>query len=248
MGCPLPEAVSGQLHCDGHPVPQFYSFVKEAQEQYEKLRMMHSNMENLYKELGQYFLFDTNKVSIEEFFTDLRNFRNLFMQAVKDNQKRRETEEKMRRAKLAKEKAEKERQEKQQKREQLIDMNAEGDETGVMDSLMEALQSGAAFRRKRGPRQALSLLSLCEVKEDTPERIRAQEANLNPNCGRAKDTFSQANRKVGCAVTSLLASELTKEDALGGSKPSKVRKDEDGDVPAGEAPDETTKGASSRQN
>lgn len=45
-------------------------------------------------------------------------------QAVKDNQKRRETEEKMRRAKLAKEKAEKERLEKQQKREQLIDMNA----------------------------------------------------------------------------------------------------------------------------
>lgn len=31
---------------------------------------------------------------------------------------------------------------------------AEGDETGVMDSLMEALQSGAAFRdrRKRTPR------------------------------------------------------------------------------------------------
>ncbi|XP_061442111.1 protein diaphanous homolog 1 [Rhineura floridana] len=187
-------------------VEKMTSFVKEAQEQYEKLRMMHSNMENLYKELGQYFLFDTNKISMEEFFTDLHNFRNMFVQAVKDNQKRRETEEKMRRAKLAKEKAEKERQEKQQKREQLIDMNAEGDETGVMDSLLEALQSGAAFRRKRGPRQG--------------------------------------NRKVGYAVTSLLALELTKEDALGSSKPSKMpKKDEDG-----EAPDETTKEASSRQN
>uniref|UniRef100_A0A8D0E4N6 Diaphanous related formin 1 n=1 Tax=Salvator merianae TaxID=96440 RepID=A0A8D0E4N6_SALMN len=169
-----------------------YSFVKEAEEQYEKLRMMHSNMENLYRELGHYFLFDTNKISIEEFFTDLYNFRNMFLQAVKENQKRRETEEKMRRAKLAKEKAEKERQEKQQKREQLIDMNAEGDETGVMDSLLEALQSGAAFRRKRGPRQA--------------------------------------NRKLGCAVTSMLASELTKEDALGPGKPQKIRKkDEDGE-------------------
>lgn len=28
------------------------------------------------------------------------------------------------------------------------------DETGIMDGLLEALQSGAAFRRKRGPRQA----------------------------------------------------------------------------------------------
>ncbi|OWK11820.1 hypothetical protein Celaphus_00003689 [Cervus elaphus hippelaphus] len=113
------------------------NFVKDAQEQYNKLRLMHSNMETLYKELGEYFLFDPKK------------------QAVKENQKRRETEEKMRRAKLAKEKAEKERLEKQQKREQLIDMNAEGDETGVMDSLLEALQSGAAFRRKRGPRQGV---------------------------------------------------------------------------------------------
>lgn len=50
--------------------------------------------------------------------------RSMLQQAVKENQKRRETEEKMRRAKLAKEKAEKERLEKQQKREQLIDMNA----------------------------------------------------------------------------------------------------------------------------
>ncbi|XP_065264887.1 protein diaphanous homolog 1 [Emys orbicularis] len=160
-------------------------FVKDAREQYEKLQMMYSNMENLFKEMGQYFLFDPKKISVEEFFMDLHNFRNMFLQAAKENQKRRETEEKMRRAKLAKEKAEKERLEKQQKREQLIDMNAEGDETGVMDSLMEALQSGAAFRRKRGPRQA--------------------------------------KRKAGCAVTSLLASELMKDDALS-AVPSKAVK------------------------
>ncbi|XP_034635309.1 protein diaphanous homolog 1 isoform X1 [Trachemys scripta elegans] len=160
-------------------------FVKDAREQYEKLQMMYSNMDSLFKEMGQYFLFDPKKMSVEEFFMDLHNFRNMFLQAAKENQKRRETEEKMRRAKLAKEKAEKERLEKQQKREQLIDMNAEGDETGVMDSLMEALQSGAAFRRKRGPRQA--------------------------------------KRKAGCAVTSLLASELMKDDALS-AVPSKAVK------------------------
>nr|XP_044636591.1 protein diaphanous homolog 1 isoform X1 [Equus asinus] len=170
-------------------IEKMTSFVKDAQEQYNKLRMMHSNMETLYKELGEYFLFDPKKVPVEEFFMDLHNFRNMFVQAVKENQKRRETEEKMRRAKLAKEKAEKERLEKQQKREQLIDMNAEGDETGVMDSLLEALQSGAAFRRKRGPRQA--------------------------------------NRKAGCAVTSLLASELTKDDAMT-VPPAKVPRNSEG--------------------
>ncbi|KAJ8351154.1 hypothetical protein SKAU_G00226300 [Synaphobranchus kaupii] len=85
---------------------------------------------------------------------DLANFRTLFLEAVKENHKKREMEEKIKRAKLAKEKAEREKQERQQKKKQLIDMNKEGDETGVMDSLMEALQSGAAFRdrRKRTPR------------------------------------------------------------------------------------------------
>lgn len=35
-----------------------------------------------------------------------------------------------------------------------FDVFTEDDETGIMDGLLEALQSGAAFRRKRGPRQA----------------------------------------------------------------------------------------------
>ncbi|GAB1301655.1 Protein diaphanous homolog 1 [Apodemus speciosus] len=187
-------------------VEKMTSFVKDAQEQYNKLRMMHSNMEALYKELGDYFVFDPKKLSVEEFFMDLHNFRNMFLQAVKENQKRRETEEKMRRAKLAKEKAEKERLEKQQKREQLIDMNAEGDETGVMDSLLEALQSGAAFRRKRGPRQEYS------SPKETPYPLAI--------------TFL-FNRKAGCAVTSLLASELTKDDAMAAG-PAKVPKKSEG--------------------
>ena len=56
-----------------------HSFVKDAQEQYNKLRMMHSNMEALYKELGEYFLFDPKKLSVEEFFMDLHNFKNMFV-------------------------------------------------------------------------------------------------------------------------------------------------------------------------
>lgn len=40
---------------------------------------MHSNMETLYKELGEYFLFDPKKVSVEEFFMDLHNFKTMFV-------------------------------------------------------------------------------------------------------------------------------------------------------------------------
>lgn len=65
-------------------------------------------------------------------------------QAVKENQKRRETEEKMRRAKLAKEKAEKERLEKQQKREQLIDMNAGKKWRGRADGVTQEHLEGSS--------------------------------------------------------------------------------------------------------
>ncbi|XP_035858563.1 protein diaphanous homolog 1 isoform X2 [Sander lucioperca] len=128
-------------------------FVGTANEQFEKLDLLHKNMEKQYTDLGEYFVFDPRKMSVEEFFGDLNTFKNMFQQAVKENQKRKEAEEKLKRAKLAREKAEKEKEEKL-KKSQLLDINAEDDETGIMDGLLEALQSGAAFRRKRGPRQA----------------------------------------------------------------------------------------------
>ncbi|XP_027463274.1 protein diaphanous homolog 2 isoform X2 [Zalophus californianus] len=135
-------------------VEKMTSFTKSARDQYEKLFTMHNNMLKLYENLGEYFIFNSKTVSIEEFFGDLSNFRTLFLEAVKENNKRKEMEEKTKRAKLAKEKAEQEKLERQKKKKQLIDINKEGDETGVMDNLLEALQSGAAFRdrRKRIPR------------------------------------------------------------------------------------------------
>uniref|UniRef100_A0A3P8V5V6 Diaphanous related formin 1 n=1 Tax=Cynoglossus semilaevis TaxID=244447 RepID=A0A3P8V5V6_CYNSE len=134
-------------------VEKMSSFVVSAREQYEKLDLMHKHMEKQYIELGEYFVFNPKKISVEDLFGDLNTFKNMFQQAVKENQKRKEAEEKIKRAKLAREKAEKEKEEKQ-KKAQLLDINAEGDETGIMDGLLEALQSGAAFKRKRGPRQA----------------------------------------------------------------------------------------------
>ncbi|XP_024864368.1 protein diaphanous homolog 1 isoform X2 [Kryptolebias marmoratus] len=134
-------------------VEKMSSFVSHAKEQYEKVELLHKQMEMLYTNLGDYYVFDPRKISVEEFFGDLSNFKNMFQQAVEENRKRKESEEKIKKAKLAREKAEKEKEEKQ-KRSQLLDITGEGDETGIMDGLLEALQSGAAFRRKRGPRQA----------------------------------------------------------------------------------------------
>uniref|UniRef100_A0A672KCS6 Protein diaphanous homolog 3-like n=1 Tax=Sinocyclocheilus grahami TaxID=75366 RepID=A0A672KCS6_SINGR len=130
------------------------SFHTFARDQYQKLVIMHSNMVTLYLNMLEYFTIDPKKTSVEELFTDLSNFRAMFMQAVKENARRREAEEKQRKARIAKEKAEREKQERQMKKKRLLEVKTENDETGVMDCLLEALQSGAAFRdrRKRAPR------------------------------------------------------------------------------------------------
>ncbi|XP_067842539.1 protein diaphanous homolog 3-like [Heptranchias perlo] len=135
-------------------VTKMSSFASHAREQYHILSNMHRNMEKLYHDLMHYFVINPKKVTADEVFSDISNFRSMFMKAIKENMKMREAEEKLRRVKLAKEKAEKEKQERQQKKKHLLEKNPEGDETGVMDSLLEALQSGAAFRdrRKRTPR------------------------------------------------------------------------------------------------
>ncbi|XP_053791692.1 protein diaphanous homolog 3 isoform X4 [Vidua chalybeata] len=143
-------------------VAKMSSFLDHAKEDFQKLSRMHENMEKRYQNVMGYYAIDLKKVSVEEFLTDLNNFRMMFMQAVKENMRRREAEEKQRRAKIAKEKAEKEKLERQQKKKHLLEMKMEGEETGVMDSLLEALQSGAAFRdrRKRTPRS-----------KDTPQNL-----------------------------------------------------------------------------
>ncbi|NWX75119.1 DIAP3 protein, partial [Alca torda] len=97
-------------------------FLVHAKEDFQKLSRMHENMEKLYQNVMGYYAIDLKKVSVEEFLTDLNNFRTMFMQAVKENVRRREAEEKQRRAKIAKEKAEKEKQERQQKKKCLLEM------------------------------------------------------------------------------------------------------------------------------
>ncbi|XP_039650774.1 protein diaphanous homolog 3-like isoform X6 [Perca fluviatilis] len=174
------------------------SFSKVAREQYGKLVIMHRNMETLYQNMLEYFAIDPKKTSVEELFTDLSNFRAMFTQALKENLKQRESEEKQRRALAAKEKAEREKQERQQKKRRLLEVNAENDETGVMDSLLEALQSGAAFRdrRRRAPRprenqqQVISPSSFRQVlrpvnHENNKAPLQRSRSRQNINLGSA---------------------------------------------------------------
>uniref|UniRef100_A0A672KFL1 Protein diaphanous homolog 3-like n=1 Tax=Sinocyclocheilus grahami TaxID=75366 RepID=A0A672KFL1_SINGR len=114
------------------------SFHTFARDQYQKLVIMHSNMVTLYLNMLEYFTIDPKKTSVEELFTDLSNFRAMFMQAVKENARRREAEEKQRKARIAKEKAEREKQERQMKKKRLLEVKT--GEMFISHALTESFQ------------------------------------------------------------------------------------------------------------
>jgi len=129
-------------------------FYESAKDQIDVLVEMHKNMTTMYKELVEYFCLDMKKTSMEEFFGDIKTFLDVFEKAKKDNAKRKEKEEKDRKAK---ERAEKEKERKKRmeaeksKRKPVVDINADDDQEGVLDGLMEALNTGSAFRDPSRP-------------------------------------------------------------------------------------------------
>lgn len=135
-------------------LPVMEGFYKSAKDQIDVLVEMHKNMTTMYKELVEYFCLDTKKTSMEEFFGDIKTFLDCFENAKKDNAKRKEKEEKDRKAR---ERAEKEKEKKKRaeaeksKRKPVVDINADDDQEGVLDGLMEALNTGSAFRDPTRP-------------------------------------------------------------------------------------------------
>ncbi|XP_061381447.1 protein diaphanous isoform X8 [Danaus plexippus] len=128
------------------------NFAKEAREQCDLLHSMFKKMESLYAELAEYYVFDPAKYTLEEFFADVKTFKDSFATAHQENVIARETEERARRARDARAAAERDRRDRQMRYKQFVDMERAQD--GVMDSLMEALQSGSAFSRERPRKKA----------------------------------------------------------------------------------------------
>lgn len=56
----------------------FYSFITSAKDQADVLSGMQKKMESLYKEMGKFYAFDYKKYGFEEFFQDIKAFRDSF--------------------------------------------------------------------------------------------------------------------------------------------------------------------------
>ncbi|ESO99100.1 hypothetical protein LOTGIDRAFT_142208 [Lottia gigantea] len=144
-----------QLETDLKIAQKQPAFISSAQDQYDVLNNMYKKLDSLFTDLSKYLTFDNKKYSLEDFFGDLKAFKDGFLNAQKENTKIQETQEKIRRAKEIREKAEREKKDKKARQKALLDMTTDDDQEGVMDNLLEALKTGSAFsvnREKRDKR------------------------------------------------------------------------------------------------
>lgn len=54
-------------------------FIASAKSQYEVMKGMYKMVDNLYKEMGKYYTFDIKKYAMEEFFSDIKSFKEFFV-------------------------------------------------------------------------------------------------------------------------------------------------------------------------
>ncbi|XP_076854558.1 protein diaphanous homolog 1-like [Brachyhypopomus gauderio] len=149
-------------------VEKMTSFVVSAQEQFEELELMHKNMNRQYEDLAKYLVFDIKKMTPEKLFGDLNIFRNMFQQAVIENQKRKESEERMHKAKLAREKAEKEKEERQKR-----------------TNAGQILNINGANRRRAG-HAVTNILAKELLQEDTPSSAASKKKRLDTESRKAE--------------------------------------------------------------
>eukprot|EP00095_Tigriopus_kingsejongensis_P005027 maker-scaffold139_size317827-snap-gene-2.29 protein:Tk05027 transcript:maker-scaffold139_size317827-snap-gene-2.29-mRNA-1 annotation:"protein diaphanous-like isoform x2" len=156
METDLKNAQRAALDPDDKFVDETAEFSQRARAQCDTLMAMCKKMEELYSSISEYFVFDKQKYTLEEFMGDIKQFKDQFYKAFETINKEREVVAKQQRARDAREKQERERAERAANRKHLVDFNAPGDQEGVMDSLLEALKTGSAFnrdqKRKRAPR------------------------------------------------------------------------------------------------
>ncbi|KAH8317801.1 hypothetical protein KR074_010718, partial [Drosophila pseudoananassae] len=142
--------------CDDDKFSEVMSkFAEECRQQVDVLGKMELQMEKLFKDLSEYYAFDPSKYTMEEFFADIKTFKDAFQAAYNENVKQREELERKRRLQEAREQSIREQQERQKHKAALVDMDGPQTQEGVMDSLLEALQTGSAFgnRNRQARRQ-----------------------------------------------------------------------------------------------
>jgi len=122
-------------------------FLEQAHSDYSILMAMRNKLDSLYSDIAEYFVFDKLKYSFEDFYGDIKLFKDQFKIAHEKIKEEREAFERAQKAKAAREKSMREKEERNYKKMALVELAMEDQEAGVMDCLLEALKSGTAFSR-----------------------------------------------------------------------------------------------------
>ncbi|TPP62944.1 Diaphanous [Fasciola gigantica] len=127
------------------------AFVQTASEQVTQLETMFDQMHERFDQVARYLTFDPNKYHMENLFADLKQFLTAYARSRADNMKRRALAERQRKAQEEQARREREREEKARLSSLPSGhMGPSEDEGNVIDNLMEALKSGAAFTTASG--------------------------------------------------------------------------------------------------
>ena len=128
-------------------VEEMAGFVEEAETQFSILKAMRQKLDGLFIDLAEFYVFDKTKYTIEDFFRDIKMFKDQFKEAYHCIREERESQQRAQRARAAREKSMKHKEERNFKKQALVESVLEDEESGVMDSLLEALKTGTAFSR-----------------------------------------------------------------------------------------------------
>ncbi|XP_006793475.1 inverted formin-2-like isoform X2 [Neolamprologus brichardi] len=153
---------------------QYLSTIQESLQAVEQLQLLLSSVEEQRKHLSAYLCEDSSSFSLEELFSTIKTFRDLFLRTLKENEGHREQEK--RRKKL--EEGRKLREEAPTRKIIRTDM-ANRDEGCIVDNLLAEIRKGCRLRKTR-PRAepdggveghpGVTQMSPAQDKPDLPEK------------------------------------------------------------------------------
>ena len=137
-----------------HYLEVMQEFLVSVNEQLTLISELNTILQLTYKDMGKYLSFDIKKYPMEEFFHDIKLFKDNFHKANKDIDNAILIEFKRQKAKEEQMRKEKERSERQKHQTKAT----REEDSKVLDNLLETLKSGNAFgnrgdARKRRPKK-----------------------------------------------------------------------------------------------
>lgn len=186
-------------------------FTRDTKSKIEILASRQAKMEENFKELAKFYAFDINKYSLEEFFNDIKTFKDAFVLAHQENVKIKEAEEREKRTRELKEEQSRQKQLQQQqaKNQMYLDMNK--NEEGVVDSLFEVLQSGSAFNNNRERRRKAGNRPAGKIKK---VKLYLKVYNLNFLGAERRAQLSRSRSRTGITGANLSSRELLANELL----------------------------------